>query len=128
MKHHARVCALFIGACLIGGPVGLAQSPLTPLRTAVYVSGLSRPVEFVQDPSDSAVQYVVEQGGRVRLVRNGVLESTDVLDMSTQISSGSERGLLGLAFAPDYASSRRFFVNFTTHGPVLGSDRQVTRF
>jgi len=46
------------------------------------------------------------------------LESTGFLEVSTQISSGGERGLLGLAFAPDYASSRRFFVNFTTHGPA----------
>ena len=47
------------------------------------------------------------------MVRAGRRLATDFLDLRSRISSGGERGLLGLAFAPDYASSGRFFVNFT---------------
>src|SRR5262249_26534807 len=57
--------------------------------------------------------FVVEQGGRIRPLVNGAIATTDFLDLSGTITSGGERGLLGLAFAPDYATSRRFFVNFT---------------
>src|SRR5512133_2504531 len=88
-----------------------AQAPV-PAR--VFVSGLTAPVAFVQDPSSPAVQFVVEQGGRIRAISGGALQRTDFLDLRGQISAGGERGLLGLAFAPDYATSGRFYVNFTT--------------
>jgi glucose/arabinose dehydrogenase len=77
------------------------------------VSGFSAPIAFVPDPVDRTVQYVAEQGGRIRLVRYGAVLSTDFLDLSAEIAFAGEQGLLGLAFAPDYASSGRFFVNFT---------------
>jgi len=83
------------------------------LRADVYVSGLSQPVAFVQDPSNAAVQYVVQQAGSIRVIRNGKLEAADFLNVSGAIVSGGEQGLLGLAFPPDYASSGRFYVNFT---------------
>lgn len=80
------------------------------LRTRVHASGFNQPVAFVQDPTDRGVQFVVEQGGRIRAVRDGVVQSADFLDVRGAISSGGERGLLGLAFAP---GSDRFFVNYT---------------
>ncbi len=84
----------------------------TTLRLRVYASGLTNPVAFVQDPSDRNVQFVVEQAGRIRVVRNGTVLDTDFLDLRNAVVSGGEQGLLGLAFPPD-ASSPRFFVNFT---------------
>ena len=92
---------------------GLAAQTPPRLRAEVFVSGLSAPLAFVQDPLDSTVQYVVEQGGRIRVVRNGLLESTDFLDLRGAISGGGERGLLGLAFPPGPAGASRCFVNFT---------------
>jgi len=59
------------------------------------------------------VQFVVQQGGRIRVVRNGSILSTDFLNLTGSIDSGGEQGLLGLAFSPDYAKTGRFFVNFT---------------
>jgi glucose/arabinose dehydrogenase len=83
------------------------------LRTRVHVSGLTLPVAFVQDPTDRAVQLVVQQDGRIRTVRDGSVLPVDFLDLSPVVLSGGERGLLGLAFAPDTATSGRFYVNFT---------------
>ncbi|HTM27059.1 MAG TPA: PQQ-dependent sugar dehydrogenase, partial [Vicinamibacterales bacterium] len=85
----------------------------THLRATVLVSGLTAPVAFVQDPVQPNVQYVVEQFGRIRVVQDGHLLAGDFIDLSGAIAAGGEQGLLGLAFAPDYATSRRFFVNFT---------------
>jgi len=94
------------------------------IHSEVVVSGLVQPLAFVQDPSDSTVQYIVEQGGRIRVLKGGVLQATSFLDLSTAVAAGGERGLLGLAFPPDYASSGRFYVNFTdTRG-----DTVVARF
>jgi glucose/arabinose dehydrogenase len=94
------------------------------LSTRVYASGFNTPLAFVQDPTDSAVQFVVEQGGRIRAVRDGVVLTPDFLDLRDAVSAGGERGLLGLAFSPDYASSGRFFVNFTN----TAGDTVVARF
>ena len=94
------------------------------LRPELYVSGLSQPVGFVQDPSQSNVQMVVEQAGRIRVIQNGVLLAEPFLDISSQVMNDGERGLLGLVFAPDYAASGRVYVQFTD---VLGNT-VVSRF
>lgn len=105
----------------LGGATALllltAASAAAQLKAFIYVSGLSRPVGFVQDPSDPAVQYVVEQSGTIRVVNNGVLQATPFLQIpSSEIISDGERGLLGLAFPPNYGSSGRFYVLFTRPG------------
>jgi glucose/arabinose dehydrogenase len=115
-RHGYRFARILLAAAISVhslAPVALAQ-----LRAEVYVTGLSRPVAFVQDPSNANVQYVVEQGGRIRVVNGGVLASADFMNLGPplappQISCCGERGLLGLAFPPDYATSGRFYVNFT---------------
>jgi glucose/arabinose dehydrogenase len=105
-------------ACLAAVPCA-AQ-----IRADVVASGLAQPLAFVQDPSDPSVQYIAEQGGRVRVLQGGVLESAAFLDLSTVVSTGGERGLLGLAFPPDYGASGRFYVNFTNPN----GDTVVARF
>ena len=94
------------------------------IRLEVFASGFQSPVAFVQDPTNRAVFFVVEQAGRIRAVRNRAIEPVDFLDIRPAVGSGGERGLLGLAFAPDYASSGRFFVNFTDRS----GDTVVARF
>jgi len=93
-----------------------ASAQLPAIQSATYVGGLAAPVGMVQDPSDPAVQFVVQQGGQIRVIRNGVLQGTSFLNLSSSISSGGERGLLGLAFPTDYARTGRFYVNFTRGG------------
>ena len=106
-----------IAICLAGiAAVALAATldAQGRLRSRVYASGFNAPVAFVQDPTDRTVQYVVEQAGRIRVVRSGTVMARDFLDLTPVVLSGGERGLLGMAFAPDSAASGRFFVNFTT--------------
>lgn len=98
--------AILLLVCQISGH---AQSGL---RSRVYASGFSQPVAIVQDPLDRSIQFVVEQAGRIRVIRSGTRLETDFLDLRSAVVSGGEQGLLGLAFAPD-ASSGRFYVNFT---------------
>ena len=104
--------------------VGTVQPVRAQLRAELIASGLVLPVGFAQDPSQPNVQVVLQQGGRVRVLQNGVLLAQDYLDLTSQIASGGERGLLGLAFAPDYATSGRVYVNFTNPS----GDTVVARF
>ena len=86
------------------------------LQVQLVASGFNAPIAFVQDPSDPTVQVVVEQAGRVRVLRNGVVQPQDYLNLSGVVACCGEMGLLGLAFAPDYGSSGRVYVNYTRSG------------
>ena len=97
---------------------------LGQMRTEVVAEGLSNPVAFVADPADPSTFYVVEQRGTIRTVRHRAVEPTLFLDLRASVNAGGERGLLGLAFAPDAIESRRFYVNFTN----LDGHTVVARF
>ena len=108
--HVMPVCVIALAIASVPASVSPAAAQM---RTTAYASGFSTPIAFVQDPSDPTVQFVVEQGGLIRVIRNGTVQATPFLNISDRIVSGGERGLLGLAFPSDYATSRRFYVNFT---------------
>lgn len=91
----------------------LACSAKAQIRAEVYASGFSAPIGFIQNPADPTVQVVLEQAGRVRILKDGVTQANDFLDLRASIASGGEQGLLGFAFAPNYATSGRVFVSFT---------------
>jgi glucose/arabinose dehydrogenase len=102
----------------------LAATPAAAqLRAELFASGFSAPIAFVQDPSQANVHVVVQQNGLVFAIVDGVVAGT-FLDLTAQTNGTGESGLLGFAFAPDYATSRRFFVNFTN----LNGDTVVARF
>ena len=79
----------------------------------LVASGFSFPLDLQSVADDPERLYVVEQGGRIRIVRNGQIEPTAFLDISGRLTAGGERGLLGLAFHPGFASNGRFYVNYT---------------
>lgn len=102
----ARLVAL---ALLVAGPASAsASTSLVPV-----LSGLDLPL-FVTSARDGSQRlFVVEQGGVVRVVRPGAASATAFLDIRFRVRAGGERGLLGLAFHPQFSSNRRFFVNYT---------------
>ena len=61
-------------------------------------------------PGDTHRLFVVEQTGTIRLILDGVAQPTEFLDATEWISCCGERGLLSMAFAPDYSTSRRFYI------------------
>ena len=87
------------------------------------VGGLDAPVDLQAPPGDRARLFVVEQAGRIRIVRNNAVAGT-FLDIVGRVGSGGERGLLGLAFHPRYAENGRFFVNYTDRS----GDTHVSEF
>ena len=83
------------------------------IRSELHATGLTLPVAFIQDPTNPAVQFVVQQGGLIRVVQNGNVLATPFLDVSGLISCCGEQGLFSLAFPPDSATSRRFYISYT---------------
>jgi glucose/arabinose dehydrogenase len=87
-------------------------------------SGLAFPLFLTAPSGDNDRLFVVEKTGRIRIVRNGSVLPAPFLDLSAKVSSGSEQGLLGLAFHPGYAANGRFVVNYTD----LSGDTRVSVF
>jgi glucose/arabinose dehydrogenase len=82
------------------------------------IDGLRHPLLVTHAGDDSGRIFVVEQTGRIWIVRDGVLVNTPFINLSGIVSQDvlrgfSERGLLGLAFHPDYAANGLFYVNYT---------------
>ena len=104
-----------------------AVAAQTPLRLEAFATGLVRPVLATAPRGDLERVFVLEQQGRIRIVRGGALLPAPFLDLAALglVTFGGEMGLLGLAFHPDYASNGHFFVFH--NGPPLPSS-SVTRF
>lgn len=120
------LCSLLLCGCGEDGGSGSSTTPqenTPPVVTAptavglrLVASGLTAPT-FVTHAGDSRL-FVVEQAGRLRVVQNGRLEPTPFLDIEPLVSSGGERGLLSVAFHPDYgrpgaAGESLLWVNYT---------------
>jgi len=105
----AAVLAAGLSAALAGQPQ-VARATVTPLITLVQQPGhYTRPV-FVGNAGDSRL-FVVQQTGQIYIAGS---TPALFLDLSGQVGyDGGERGLLGLAFAPDYATSKLFYVYYT---------------
>jgi glucose/arabinose dehydrogenase len=112
-------CVRFAGLALCTILLAGSSSSAQDLATVVYASGFTSPVAVVQDSTDAGVQFVVEQGGRIRVIQNGLVLPTDFLNIDAIVQSGGEEGLLGMALAPNYASSRRFFLYYTDNSGNL---------
>lgn len=101
------------------GSGGVVQGGPTTADIALdqRVSGLSSPV-FITDAGDGTDRFfIVEQTGRIKVwVPGSGVRSKPFLNLAGQVSLAFERGLLGLAFHPNYESNRRFYVYFTRSG------------
>ena len=107
--------ALLLAAAFLISAPHAAQA--VPIKTVRVAQGLSLPLFVTAPPGDTSRLFIVEQRGgdargRIRIVKNGVLLSTPFLTTAV-LPIGFEQGLLGLAFAPDYATSGRFYIHYT---------------
>ncbi len=112
---------------VVAGGGGDGDLPLTlNLETVVAAGNLQRPVD-IANAGDGRL-FVVERAGTIRIVEpDGTVLPQPFLDISDQVEwqSHSERGLLGLAFHPDYATNGAFFVNYTARPD---GDTRISRF
>ena len=98
------------GLALLAGALCGATAEARGVRL-VRVGSFSSPVFVTGAPGDQRRIYVVEQGGRIVVTGNG--RKRTFLDLSGRVTAGGEQGLLGLAFAPDFARTKRFYVYYT---------------
>ena len=83
------------------------------LQVSEVASGFAAPLFLCSPPGDTSRLFVVEQGGRIKIIKNGALLATPFLNIDPLTNGGGERGLLGMAFHPNYASNGKFYVSYT---------------
>jgi glucose/arabinose dehydrogenase len=94
-----------------------------PVALQEVASGLAFPLYLTTPPGDPRL-FVVEKGGAIRIIKEGVVLPWPFLDLTGKVSTGSEQGLLGLAFDPAYATTGRFIVHYTD----VAGDTRVSSF
>lgn len=109
---------------------GVTSVPGTALRTELVVSGLSRPLFVTAPPGDLQRLFVLEQDGRVRIVKGKTLVAKPFLEIAGLTRSpgsggGWEQGLLGMAFHPRYAENGVFFIYHTDR---TGKNNLIVRY
>lgn len=103
------ICFLTISSVSAQG----TASPLT-IRLQPFLSGLSLPVYMTSAKDGTRRLFVIQQRGLIRVVQPGSNTATTFMDLTAKVSStGNERGLLGIAFHPQFATNSFFFVNYT---------------
>ena len=112
-----------------GGLFGGAMVTVEPAATGslslqLVASGLASPVFLTHAPGDGSRLFVVERGGRIKILRGGSVLPRAFLDIAGRVqAAGSEQGLLSLAFHPDYGQNGEIFVYYTN----LAGDSHVSR-
>lgn len=110
----------FAWGLLFALAISAGSAAATALTTVRVASGFNRPVYLTYAPGDSARLFVVEQQtGRIRIIRNDSVLVRPFLDIGSLISISSERGLLCMAFHPDFPDSAYFYVNYTNTSGAL---------
>jgi glucose/arabinose dehydrogenase len=89
------------------GPGGSSLPPLPAVALEEVATGLAQPLFVTSSADGRGSLYVAEQGGRVRIIRDGQLLATPFLDITDRVTAGGEQGLLGLAFPEDWGEVRR---------------------
>ncbi|MBT7524941.1 MAG: glucose dehydrogenase, partial [Candidatus Marinimicrobia bacterium] len=94
----------------------LLQAEELSLSSTLIADGFSKPLFVTSDPTNSRFLYVVEQAGKIVIIKNDEKLNEPFLDISDRVVNpgrpGDERGLLGFAFHPDYESNNKFYVNY----------------
>jgi glucose/arabinose dehydrogenase len=120
MALAAAVMAL---AAAPGAPQPSASAGSIGLYNLEKVADFRGPVYADDNGVNANLLFVVEQGGRIRVVKGGDKKQKPFLDIRDQVESAGEQGLLSVAFAPDYATSGLFYVFYTTNDGDLRIDQ-----
>ena len=94
------------------------------IKLALRASGLSKPVFLATSHDGTSRLFIVEQTGRIKIMKDGRIRSTPFLSLAGKVATGTEQGLLGLAFHPEFTTNRKLYVNFTN----IAGDTEIREY
>jgi len=116
---YSRMTTFAAAAATILGASATHAGTIPALDAELVTSGLNRPVGLFHAPGDETRLFVIEKRGVIRVIENGTLLATPFLDINPIVggtnSTSDERGLLGMAFHPDYENNGFFFLNYNNN-------------
>jgi glucose/arabinose dehydrogenase len=129
MRQAARLLTLLLTAIVLLPLLPASAQDFDPATVEIsleeFASGLDAPTAIASAGDGSDRLFVTEKVGTIAIVEDGAVAETRLLDITDRVGSdASEQGLLGLAFAPDYATSHLFYVNYTD----LDGNTVISRF
>jgi hypothetical protein len=125
VRVSARLVASLTGAFLaVACSDGQGPATAGPPGLLKLHGALDLPIFAASPPGDTHRLFVVEQTGRIRMLKDDVMLAAPFLDLSTVVSCCGERGLLGLAFHPQYTTNGLFYVYYTN----TSGDTRVMRY
>lgn len=108
------VAALAAAALL--APTAGSQAEARGTATLQQIGDFNSPVYVDDAPGAPNLLFVVEQQGRIKVIKGENEKHKPFLDIRDEVNYGGEQGLLSVAFDPDYETNRRFYVYYTTNG------------
>ncbi len=120
MSFATRLAAALLA--VVSTSALMAQNPQPTLTP--FASGLSLPIDVTHAGDGTDRLFVNEKGGKIKVLAADGAPIGTFLDLSAKVTTNSERGLLGLAFAPDYPTSGRFYVNYSN----LSGNTTIARY
>ena len=122
-RHSGRFITVLVTLCLLAAASAASAATLpTGFTESLVANGLSNPTAMAFAP-DGRI-FVTQQGGQLRVIKNGALLGTPFVTVT--VSSSGERGLLGVAFDPDFATNQYVYVYYTATSPAIHN--RVSRF
>ena len=110
--------------CVAGNPPNSSTDPLVlDLENSFPGMSFNLPLAMKQSPGDNSRFYIVEVGGKIKVIENGILQSTPFLDISNNIGTREEDGLYSIAFHPNYANNGLFYISFVDANEQTRIDR-----
>ncbi len=117
----SKISVALAAAVVFAGGISPARAQLAK---ATLIDTFVNPIYVTSAPGVPRLLFVVEKAGVIQVLRNEVTRSLPFLDISSLVSTLGERGLLSVAFAPDYETSRLFYVAFTN----LSGDLEINEY
>lgn len=128
-RRHLRpriVSLLVLSVLLLSLVVPATTAAAFKISLARITSGLSSPTQITNAGDGTGRLFVVEKRGTIRVIEGGVLKAGYFMDIRSIVSETGERGLLGLAFHPDFKTNRQLFVYYTNNGGDIVLSRYTT--
>ena len=121
------ITSTLIAVSIIISSVSVARAQPS-LGVEIIKDGLASPLFVTAPPEDSARIFVIEQGGKIKIIRLSDRSVSTFLDISGKVVAGGERGLLGMAFHPSYKTNGKFYVYYSASGGGSGGHSVVARY
>ncbi len=125
MRRVIAGASIVAGLAGCGGGGGTHSPGLPAIHAKLIATGFDQPMQYITSPSAPTLAYVIERPGRIKVLVSDVVQPTSVLDISGEVRTDGECGLLGITFDPNFTSNHYFYLHYNGGGTI---ESRIARF